>query len=106
MKKGQIGSLQGIIITLVVVGLFLGIGFMVLEEFYENTCESWNETSGECDTQTEASSGLNTTISAVGKVPTWLGIIVILAIVGILLAIVFSVLPGNQEGSEGLTAEY
>jgi uncharacterized membrane-anchored protein len=84
-KKGQIGSLQGIIITLVVVGIVLGIGFMVLEEFMDNM-----------NTGSEAEDGVNETIQALGKVPTWLGIIVILAIVGILLAIVFSVLPRNQ----------
>ena len=81
-RKGQIGTLQTIIISLVVIGIVLGIGFLVLEEFMDQM------TAG-----SEAKSGVNKTIVAMAKIPTWLGIIVILAIVGILLAIVFSVLP-------------
>ena len=81
-KKGQLGTLQSIVITLVVIGIVLGVGFMVLEEFRDQMSAG-----------SEAYEGVNDTISAMGKIPTWLGIIVILAIVGILLAIVFSVLP-------------
>ena len=81
-KKAQLGTLQGIIITLVVVGIILGIGFMVLEEFRD-----------QMETNSTAYTGVNDTIGALNKIPSWLSIIVILAIVGILLAIVFSVLP-------------
>ena len=81
-KKGQIGTLQTIIITLVVVGIVLGIGFLVLEKFMD-----------QMDTGSEAEAGVNDTIQALAEVPSWLSIVVILAIVGILLAIVFSVLP-------------
>lgn len=81
-KKAQLGTLQTIIITLVVVGIVLGIGFLVLEEFAD-----------QMEDGSDAQDGVNDTILALKKVPTWLGIIVILAIVGILLAIVFSVLP-------------
>ena len=81
-KKGQIGTLQTIIITLVVVGIVLGIGFMVLEKFMD-----------QMDSGSEAEDGVNQTIQALAEVPSWLSIVVILAIVGILLAIVFSVLP-------------
>ena len=81
-KKAQLGTLQTIIITLVVVGIVLGIGFLVLEEFYDQM------TAG-----TEAALAVNETIVAMATIPAWLSIIVILAIVGILLAIVFSVLP-------------
>ena len=81
-KRGQLGTLQTIIITLVVVGIVLGIGFLVLEEFAD-----------QLDDASQAQAGVNDTITALAKIPTWLSIIVILAIVGILLAIVFSVLP-------------
>lgn len=84
-KKAQLGTLQSIVITLVVIGIVLGIGFLVLDEFM-----------GNMDAGSEAESAVNDTIQAVKKIPTWLGIIVILAIVGILLAIVFSVLPRAQ----------
>ena len=81
-KKGQLGNLQSIIITLVVVGIVLGVGFLVLEEFMDGM-----------ESGSEAEGGVNDTIQAMKKIPTWLSIIVILAIVGILLAIVFTVLP-------------
>lgn len=52
------------------------------------------------------------TVTAMGKIPTWLAIIVILGIVGILLSIVFKVLPtggsggfGGGRGSGGTMAE-
>lgn len=81
-RKAQLGTLQTIIITLVVVGIVLGIGFLVLEEFYDQMTVG-----------TEAALAVNETIVAMATIPSWLSIIVILAIVGILLAIVFSVLP-------------
>ena len=81
-KKAQIGTLQTIIMTLVVIGIVIGIGFLVLEEF-----------STQLDAGSEAQVGVNETISALAEIPQWLTIIVILAIVGILLAIVFAVMP-------------
>jgi len=81
-KKGQLGNLQSIITTLVFVGILLGVAFMVLEEFDDQMTDG-----------TEAASAVNETIVALGEVPTWLSIIVILAVVGILLTIVFNVLP-------------
>jgi len=81
-KKAQLGTLQSIIITLVVVGIVLGIGFLVLEAFYDQMTDG-----------SEAADAVNDTITAMATIPTWLSIIVILAIVGILLTIVFSVLP-------------
>ena len=81
-KKGQIGNLQTIIMTLVVIGILLGIGFLVMEKFYDKMTPD-----------SQAANAVNETITAMATIPTWLSIIVILAIVGILLAIVFSVLP-------------
>lgn len=165
---GKIGKLTPLITVIIAVGILLGIGFMVLEEFQNNiSTESGsanNETisaldnvtaqavtnSGACgfnlfavttatnatggevissgNYTTDASAGtiiatsdssyigedwnvtytyqygtgacegVNATIGAINEVPTWLGIIVILAIVGILLAIVFNVLPKAGEG--------
>lgn len=84
-KKGQIGTLQSIIITLVIIGIVLGVGFLVLEEFQDEM------TSG-----SEAEQGVNDTVQALAEIPSWLSIIVIIAIVGIILAIVFTVLPRGQ----------
>ena len=81
-NKGQLGNLQGIILTLVVVGILVGVGFLVLEEFEDQMTDG-----------SDAASGVNDTIQALKKVPTFLPVIVIIAIVGILLAIVFASLP-------------
>ena len=32
-KKGQLGNLQGIVLTLVIVGILIGAAFLILEEF-------------------------------------------------------------------------
>lgn len=81
-NKGQLGNLQGIILTLVVVGILVGVGFLVLEEFETQMTDG-----------SDAADGVNQTIQALKKVPTFLPVIVIIAIVGILLAIVFASLP-------------
>ena len=81
-NKGQLGNLQGIILTLVVVGILVGVGFLVLEEF-----------EGQMTAGSDAALGVNDTIQAMKKIPTFLPVIVIIAIVGILLAIVFASLP-------------
>lgn len=57
-KQAQLGALQGIIITLVVVGIVLGIGFLVLEEF-----------SAQLTDASDAQAGVNDTIAALKKVP-------------------------------------
>jgi ABC-type polysaccharide/polyol phosphate export permease len=85
-KRGQLGGLQGIIMTLVVVGILVGVGFLVLSKFRDNI-------GGTAAAPTEAWTGVNDTITAFQNVPTFLPIIIIVAVVGILLAIVFSVLP-------------
>ena len=84
-KKGQIGTLQSIIITLIIVGMVLGVGFLVLEEF-----------SGQLTAGTGGSDAVLNTTEALAEIPGWLSIIVIVAIVGIVLAIVFTVLPRGQ----------
>lgn len=85
-KRGQLGNLQGIIITLVVIGIVLGVGFLVLTEFQTSMV-----------TDSEAYNATGDVVEALTKVPTWLGVIVIIAIVGILLAILFRSLPQTRE---------
>jgi len=84
-KRGQLASLQSIIITLVVIGIVLGVGFTVLESFRT-----------QMTTGSAAQNATNSTIVALTQIPTWLSIIVLIAVVGIILAIVFSVLPRSS----------
>jgi uncharacterized BrkB/YihY/UPF0761 family membrane protein len=86
-KRGQLGNLQGIIMTLVVVGILIGVAFLVLSEFL-----------GTMTAGSDAADGVNDTIQSMKKITTFLPIIVIVAIVGILLAIVFAVMP-RQPGA-------
>lgn len=85
-KRGQLGNLQGIIITLVVIGIVLGVGFLVLTEFQDSM-----------EADSEAYNATGDVVEALTKVPTWLGVIVIISIVGILLAILFRALPQTRE---------
>jgi len=184
-KRGQIATLQTLVIALLIIGIVLGIGFLLLEEFvgviddkagtftnatYETVSDNgvyseYNSTNAlipcfntfalsiciNATEGTEISSGNYTTTAATGKlaysgiagggynttdwnctgtylyggagcagvestiegveeIPQWLTIIVIIFIVGILLAIVFKVLPRvtggrTSGGSGGVVAE-
>jgi hypothetical protein len=86
-KKGEIATLQNIVTTLMIVGILLGVTFLVLEQFM-----------GQMESGSEAEAGVNETIQAMKNIPTFLPIIVIVAIVGVLLAIVFTVLPRTGAG--------
>jgi len=164
-KNGQLGNISGIVLSLVVIGIVLAVGFLVLTEFKDsvgkydrtvtNETEAWLnatayevEKADECnfddftvtavydladdsliesanyttdsagtitlaDGKTTTSENVSvsytytdggkacenvvTTTEALEKIPTWLGVIVIIAIVGILLAILFKSLPQTRE---------
>lgn len=90
-KKGQLGNLQGIVLTLVVVGILIGAGFLILEKFRTevgkvaadgNLSPSWK--------------GVNDTIGAMQNIPSLLGLIVLVSVIGIVLAVVFNVIPGAR----------
>ena len=188
-KKGQVANLQAIIMTLVVIGLLLGVGFLVLREFTDNLGDTaatvtnetvssasnttwnalaYNKTNTGCwntfsvttvynqtdDNGTVISSGnyttdwrgyikivgadfngddinvtytykwsaseacdaIEDTIDAEEEIPTWLAIVVLMLVVGIILTLVFKVLPvagggaggfgfGGGGGSSGTVAE-
>ena len=84
-KKAQLGNLQGIILALVVVGILLGAAFLILDEFQQQTTPG-----------STAEAAVNQTQIALLTVPNLLGLIVLIAIVGIILQIVFNVIPGAR----------
>jgi len=88
-RKGQLGNLQGIIMTLVVVGIVLGAGFFILGEFMDEA-----EDLG----QDAAVDGVNSTIEALDTVPNLLPLVVLIAMVVIILALVFTI-PGARGGA-------
>ena len=85
-KRGQLGNLQGIILVLVVVGVLIGAAFFILGEFADEV-----NTLG----QTEAFDGVNDTIDALQTVPNLLPLVVLIAMVVIILALVFTI-PGAR----------
>ena len=88
-KRGQLGNLQGIILTLVVVGILVGAGFFILGEFMDQTV-----TLGQPDT----TAGINDTITALETVPDLLPLVVLIAMIVIILALVFTI-PGSRSGA-------
>ena len=92
-KKGQLGNLQGIILTLVIVGILIGASFFILEEFFDQAV-SLNTTGDGANAQ--SAQGINDTITALRTVPDLLGLIVLIAVIGIILAVVFNVIPGAR----------
>ncbi len=87
-KKAQLGNLQGIILTLVIVGILLGAVFFILDEFLVQAT-AINPTGS-------AITGINQTITAMLTIPNLLGLIVLIAVIGIILAVVFNVIPGAR----------
>lgn len=92
-KKGQLGNLQGIILTLVVVGVLIGAGFFILGEFADQVSEQ--ATGG---INSSAFQGINETIDAFDTVPNLLPLVVLIAMVVIILALVFTI-PGARGGA-------
>ena len=90
-KKGQLGNLQGIVLTLVVVGILIGAGFLILEKFRDEVEDIADDGSNASSYQ-----GINDTIDAMTTVPDLLGLIILIAIVGIILAVVFNVIPTGR----------
>ena len=169
----------GVVVTLIVVGIVLGLGFMVFDEFgttvttesttvynetlaqtgatdysvnqwlqhrynntncwsnlaivqvtnntagyviqpanYTNTWDGrfynitgteldvgtsgWNVTYSYKSSNSPACLGISDTKTAINKIPTWLAILVVMTIVGLVLYMVFKVLPGARKSSGGI----
>ena len=82
LKKGQIGGLQGFILSIVTVSIVLAIGLIVLQEL-STASTSDGTTSG---TATAASNATDAIIVKLATVPTWIGIIIIVALAFIVLS--------------------
>ncbi len=165
-KKGQLGNLQGIIISLIVVGILLGASFMIFSQFQQQDTDNQysvgNETGAyinsteytveEADTDgfnsfevTEARNASDGTvisdseytvdssegtitnatattypdvnldynykaggdtygalegvIGSIDIIPQLLGLVVLIVVIGIILAVVFNVIPGASRGA-------
>lgn len=90
-KKGQLGGLQGIVLTLVIIGILIGAAFFILEEFLDQAEDIADDGKNATSYQ-----GINDTIDAMTTIPDLLGLIVLIAVIGIILAVVFNVIPGAR----------
>lgn len=80
MKKGQqnVSSLQGIIWTLVVLGIMLVVGLTVLDELKDTT-----------DAGSASELAANTTIDALADIPDWLPVIVTVVVAAVIMGLIY-----------------
>ena len=94
LKKGQVGGLQGFILSIVTVAIVLVIGLIVLNELANTQrTNQAGEVTGTCNTSSGTYSGCGaaynsttTIITKLATVPTWIGIIIIVALAFIVLS--------------------
>ena len=82
LKKAQVGGLQGFILSIVTVAIVLAIGLIVLQQL-SDASTSDGTSSG---TATAATNATDTIITKLATVPTWIGIIIIVALAFIVLS--------------------
>ena len=82
-KKGQIDALQPLILTLIVVGVILVVGFLIFSQL--RTQATAMETLGLVSYSVNAS---NAATNAMQDIPGWLPIIVVVVIGALLISLV------------------
>ena len=84
-KKGMtLGDIYPAVLTLVLVGIILGIGIYVLAEISSNI------------TNPSAAAAVNTTITGIGNFASWIAIIVVVIAAAVVLGVVLSSFGGGQ----------
>ncbi len=82
LKKGQVGGLQGFILSIVTVSIVLAVGLIVLSEL-ETAAKVGGVSTGNA---TNASNATASIITKLATVPTWIGIIIIISLAFIVLS--------------------
>lgn len=77
-KKGLVGfaALEGIILTLVISGIILGMGLYAMSQVMTNT-----------GANTTATTAINSTMIAIAGVANWYGILVAVAMIAIVISV-------------------
>jgi len=81
MKKGQAGNIQGFIMAIVGVAVILAVGLIVLGEL-QTSAHVGGVTTG---ATTTASNATGSIITKLATVPTWIGILITVALAFIVL---------------------
>lgn len=85
-KKGlMLGDLYPAVLTIVLIGILLGIGIYVLAQFDAQIDDA------------EASSAINQTMVGIGDFADWIAIIVVVIAAAVILGVVFSSFGGTTE---------
>jgi len=91
-KKGQtLDGLQGVIWTLVIIGIMLVVGLTVLDNLQDTTLDA-DVTGCNATTTTnctEAYTAAGATIDAVSDISDWLPVIVVIIIAAVILGLVY-----------------
>jgi len=90
-KKGQVGNLQGFILSIISVAVILAIGLTVLGSLGSNMrvdsgieCNAVNNTA--CNAQYNTTTAI---VSQMAGIPTWIGIIITVSLAFIVLGYFF-----------------
>ena len=91
LKKAQVGGLQGFILSIVTVAIVLAIGLIVLNELADTQTYSGGNSAKYCNATSNQGCGAaynatSTIITKLATVPTWIGIIIIVALAFIVLS--------------------
>jgi hypothetical protein len=82
LKKAQVGGMQGFILSIVTVAVVLAVGLIVLNSLADASTADGTSTG----TATNASTATRSIITKLATVPTWIGIIIIVALAFIVLS--------------------
>ena len=91
-KKGQMGALNGFILSIITVAIVLAVGLIVLSEL-ETATKVGGVATGEATAATNATGSI---ITKLATVPTWIGIVIIVG----LAFVVLSFFIGGREESQ------
>jgi len=72
-RKGNVSGLQSFIMSIVGVAIVLAIGFVVLAELKTSS------------TSTQANTSIDTIVTKLGTVPSWIGIIIVVVLASLVL---------------------
>jgi len=88
LKKGQIGGLQQFILSIITVAIILAIGLIILNELAETQTDSGLDNCSGTQTSGCGAAYNSTTavLTKLGTVPTWIGIIIIVALAFVVLS--------------------
>ena len=86
-RKGQMSSIQGFVMAIVTVGVVLAVGLIVLGELKDTQVTGAAHCNASSTTScSSAYNSTNTIVEKLGGVPTWIGILITVALAFIVLS--------------------